>query len=642
MSAERLPFDESFLKEKLKSDPTTWETRRQLAHGLYDKQAYEEAAEIIWTSDQIPSTDLDLAFAIRILAKAQPRRAIRLLTAVLELNQGKAVQNMAMANALLHHGMVLQAARFYGAALEADPTLVNPDLEHFVLWSDDECTMWDLFDKNRPKLGQLPWMLRDPKEALRLTSRISLHTTPIYVPDLPKVSGENLKHDLYQQEATHNAKITPPPAVTIPIDRVDPKDRLFDATYGASVVRSAPAETPPATAAPATVEPIAAPAPSFPSSVVFPDTQKSASPASPVLPAAAMLSPVAPTPAASPAPVAPESFPSSVVFPGMQKSTSPVLPAATLLSPVAPAPSPVEAIVTPEAPPVSAAPPEPVAVLPAVIPFFADLAVPKKETSSAPAPFFADQSPPSAEPLPSAESAHRAVSFLGDERLTGSVKIPAAPASPSPKLVSAEADASAPEADKPDTIKKSDIPQAFPISQSAVPTTVLRVKWSTSAAKPGVTTPPTAAPMPFPAPMPVPVLDSSAVVEPVAAPVPFAVPVSPPIPVAMPVTPQPIQNPAASSIPTGLPITQPPAPTFGAPTGQPTRALVPSGAPPLMPTGAPTRALLPSGTPPVNTTGAPTRVLLPGGTPPDNAGGAAPRRLLLTPSRPPTANQEGQ
>ncbi|MFN9027971.1 MAG: hypothetical protein ACK5VX_17435, partial [Akkermansiaceae bacterium] len=127
VSAERLPFNESFLKEKLKNDTTAWETRRELAHGLYNKQAYAEAAEIIWNADQIPSTDLDLAFAIRILAKAQPRRAIRLLTAVLELNAGKAVQNMAMANALLHHGMVLQAARFYGAALDADPSLANSD-----------------------------------------------------------------------------------------------------------------------------------------------------------------------------------------------------------------------------------------------------------------------------------------------------------------------------------------------------------------------------------------------------------------------------------------------------------------------------------------------------------------------------------
>jgi hypothetical protein len=266
VSAERLPFNESFLREKLKNDPTAWETRRELAHGLYNKQAYAEAAEIIWNADQIPSTDLDLAFAIRILAKAQPRRAIRLLTAVLELNAGKAVQNMAMANALLHHGMVLQAARFYGAALDADPSLANSDLEHFILWSDDECTMWGLFEKHRPKLGELPWMIRDPKEALRLTSRVSLHTTPIYVPDLPTVAGEKIKHELYQQEPAHNAKITPPPAVTIPIDRVDPKDRLFDATYGASVVNSAPAKVV------APLEPAAATTPTpIPTPIPIPD-----------------------------------------------------------------------------------------------------------------------------------------------------------------------------------------------------------------------------------------------------------------------------------------------------------------------------------------------------------------------------------
>lgn len=245
MSADQLPFTETLVREKLAKDPGNWEIRRELAHGLYDKQAYGDAADAVWEAEQIPSTDLDLAFAIRVLAKARPRRAIRLLTAVLELNRGKGVQNMGMANALLHHGMILQAARFYGAALEADPALANPDLEHFLLWSDDECTLWGIFEKHRPKLGDLPWMLRDPKEALRLTSRISVHTTPIKVPDLPAVAGEDLKHDLYQQEAKKNGKITPPPAVTIPIDRVAPKDRLYDSKYGATVEEkpaSAPTE----------------------------------------------------------------------------------------------------------------------------------------------------------------------------------------------------------------------------------------------------------------------------------------------------------------------------------------------------------------------------------------------------------------
>jgi len=239
MNAEQLPPDETFLRAKLQSDPGDWEARRRLARALYDKDQFEEAAEIIWSADPIPNTDLDLAFAARILAKAKPHRAIRLLAAVLELNRGKAVQNMGMANALLHHGLVLQAARFYGAALEADSSLVNPELEHFILWTDDEMRLWADFKGRRPKLGELPWMARDPMEALKLTSRVSLHTTPISVPSLPVVPGEELKQEMYRQEAARNGKITPPPAVTIPIDQVDPKHRRYDEQYGAQVVESA-------------------------------------------------------------------------------------------------------------------------------------------------------------------------------------------------------------------------------------------------------------------------------------------------------------------------------------------------------------------------------------------------------------------
>lgn len=233
MSSEPNQNQELLLTAKLEQDPSDWDTRQQLAHLLYDKGQYGMAAAVIWEADQIPSTDLDLAFAARILSKDQPRKAIRLLTAVLELNKGKAVQNMGMANALLHHGMVLQAARFYGAALEADPELVNPDLEHFILWTDEEQTLWGDFKDRRPKLGELPWMSRDPMEALKLTSRVSLHTTPIAVPKLRPVLAEDLRNSLYQQEAKKDAKITPPPAVTIPADRVKAKDRRYDSTMGA-------------------------------------------------------------------------------------------------------------------------------------------------------------------------------------------------------------------------------------------------------------------------------------------------------------------------------------------------------------------------------------------------------------------------
>lgn len=66
----------------------------------------------------------------------------------------------------------------YRAALEADPSFANPELEHFMLWTGDEETLWGDFRNRSPKLGELPWMKRDPAEAMKLTSRISHHTTP--------------------------------------------------------------------------------------------------------------------------------------------------------------------------------------------------------------------------------------------------------------------------------------------------------------------------------------------------------------------------------------------------------------------------------------------------------------------------------
>jgi hypothetical protein len=239
MSTSPTAIDPNQLSETPESPLADWESRKRLAHLMYDRGSYQEAADLIWGVEEIPNIDIELAFAARILAKAAPRKAIRLLTALLEQNRGKAVQNLGLANALLHHGMVLQAARFYGAALEADPSLGNPDLEHFILWIDDEEKLWGDFKRRRPQLGELPWM-RDPKMAMTLTNRISLHTTPIKLPSLNSVPGEELKNELYLQEARRGMQPTPPPAVTIPMDRVDPKYRRFDAEMGAATEPAAP------------------------------------------------------------------------------------------------------------------------------------------------------------------------------------------------------------------------------------------------------------------------------------------------------------------------------------------------------------------------------------------------------------------
>jgi len=233
MSSETTNADEKALREALDKDPADWESRKKLAHVLYDAGGFEEAARVVWAADEIPGVDLELAFAARVLAKARPRKAIRLLTAVLEHNRGKAVQNLGLANALMHHGMVLQAARFYGAALEADPALGNPDLEHFILWTDDDEGLWGDFKERAPKLGELPWMKRSPEEADKLTKAVSHHTSPVKVPGLKPSANEELQLELYEQKAEKGAEPSPPPAVTIPVDRVDPKHRRIDPERGA-------------------------------------------------------------------------------------------------------------------------------------------------------------------------------------------------------------------------------------------------------------------------------------------------------------------------------------------------------------------------------------------------------------------------
>ena len=86
--------------------------------------------------------------------------------------------------------------------------------------------------------------MRDPEMALKLTNRISLHTTPIKLPSLKPAAGEELSNDLYLQEPRRGMQPTPPPAVTIPMDRVDPKYRRFDSEMGAATEPAMSAQQP--------------------------------------------------------------------------------------------------------------------------------------------------------------------------------------------------------------------------------------------------------------------------------------------------------------------------------------------------------------------------------------------------------------
>ena len=224
------------LKNKLEANPEDWNSRKEYARCLYDENKAEEAAQLIWDAPFIPSVDLEIGFAVKILSKGTPRRAIRLLAHLQEANEGKPVQNMGIANALLHHGLVMQAARFYGAAVQLDPTLANPNLEHFLLWVDDSEKMWGDF-KDQPKLfAELPWIKREDKqEAARFAAFKSGHTTPVMIPGLARSPAELGSNPLYTRDPSLNSPVSPPPAVTIPMDRVEDKHRVIDNHSGAEI-----------------------------------------------------------------------------------------------------------------------------------------------------------------------------------------------------------------------------------------------------------------------------------------------------------------------------------------------------------------------------------------------------------------------
>lgn len=230
---ETLNLAESLLLEIIEKDPDDWASRKKLAQLLYNEGKTAYAADVIWDAPQIPPVDLDLGFAVKILAKGAPRRAIRLLTFMLESNKGKHVQNLGIANALMHYGLVLQAARFYGAAVVGDPALANGDMEHFILWVDESEKLWGEFKESKPDIGALPWMKRNAKEAEQLKKAMKGHTTPISIPNLQEVTSEKIVHDIYKQSNKLGAAITPPPAVSIPIGRVNPKDIVYDEEKGA-------------------------------------------------------------------------------------------------------------------------------------------------------------------------------------------------------------------------------------------------------------------------------------------------------------------------------------------------------------------------------------------------------------------------
>jgi len=222
------------LMKTLEQNPEIWSIRKETARLLFDQARYTEAADLIWFSPEIPAVDLEIAFAARVVSRAQPRRAIRLLNHVQEKASGSPAKLLALANALMHYGMVMQASRFYGAATAIDKSLTNGDLEHFMLWLDDSQRLWGDWEKDERQMGELPWVKRDQAKSEDFEKMMSGLTTPIVVPGLKKSTAEHLVNAYYRQSPMKGAEVSAPPAVTVPLEQLNPDDVLHDDALGAA------------------------------------------------------------------------------------------------------------------------------------------------------------------------------------------------------------------------------------------------------------------------------------------------------------------------------------------------------------------------------------------------------------------------
>jgi len=217
----------------LHEKPSLWDIRKEAARILFDKSRYDEAADLIWDAPEIPCIDVDIAFVARVVSRSAPERAIRLLRYVMKRAANHPVKLLAIANALMHYGMVMQASRFYGAATVCDETLDNGELEHFILWLDDSQRLWGDWEKDGHKLDELPWVKRDKENDPNYEKTMSGLSTPIKVSGLNELTSEHLINEYYKQIPEKGGEVTAPPAVTIPLDQLNMDDVIYDEKMGA-------------------------------------------------------------------------------------------------------------------------------------------------------------------------------------------------------------------------------------------------------------------------------------------------------------------------------------------------------------------------------------------------------------------------
>jgi len=130
-------FEIKYLLSLVDDDPSDWVVRKETALKLYEVDRFLEAANMVWQTPEIPSTDMDVGFAVKMISRAKPNRSIRLVYEILNRNAGKAEQNIAMANVFNLIGFPMLAARFYGAAMSLNDEYFDIGFEAEAFLTDD-------------------------------------------------------------------------------------------------------------------------------------------------------------------------------------------------------------------------------------------------------------------------------------------------------------------------------------------------------------------------------------------------------------------------------------------------------------------------------------------------------------------------
>ena len=152
-SINGLDGTQELLIKLLEQNPDDWGMRKKVVWFLYEAGYFREASKVVWNAPEIPPLDKEIIFAVRIVSKGQPTRAMRLLNAVVERNRAEPEKNLEMAKELVKGGMPLQAARFYGAATLSDSSLIDEDFEVCLITADADEEDWNLIVQSE----EFPW-----------------------------------------------------------------------------------------------------------------------------------------------------------------------------------------------------------------------------------------------------------------------------------------------------------------------------------------------------------------------------------------------------------------------------------------------------------------------------------------------------